>query len=185
MLKKLILAFQFFIGISCFGQIGTNPNYMTSKSVIALNAGAGFFKYYDVELGFAYAKYTHSGQMRYGRGYGISGMVVVDTIPCYGPKLQCWMNGGSYHISLGAWTAFLMNSRGNSLRVCPQVGFGSKRWRVNYGYSFAVTGGDLLPANTHTVSLNILVDLLTLKRGELGADRTMQKKKKTSNFVPR
>ena len=95
------------------------------------------------------------------------------------------MTGGAYHISLGAWTSFLMNKNGSSLRVCPQIGVGSKRWRVCYGFDYGVINNDFAPSNSHTVSLNILVDLFTLKRGELGADKRLSKKKKTSNFVPR
>jgi hypothetical protein len=179
-MKRLLTLFTLFSALSASAQTGTNPNYMTTKSVIALNAGYEYFSYHGGELGLAYAKYSHSGRMSYGKGYGVSGVIIVDTVSAYGGKISGWMNGGSYHISLGGWVGFFMNENGNTLRICPQVGFGSKRWRVNYGYSYGVLNNDFKPANTHTISLNFLVDLHTLKSGELGADRNMKKKKKNT-----
>jgi hypothetical protein len=159
--------------------VGTNPNYITSKTVLALNTGVQFFKFPGVELGLAHAKYSRSGHMSYGKGYGISGVVLVDSEPAYGPQISAWMTGGSYHICLAASAGFFFNKNGSTFRACPQIGFGDKRWRVTYGYSFAITGSDFLPANTHTVSFNMLFDLKKLKNRELGADKTMQKKKKS------
>jgi hypothetical protein len=184
MRSRFIVIFSCFV-IGVFGQTGTNPNYETSVSKLVVNTGYGFFTYHEAELGIGYARYSRSGRMDYGRGYGLSGMVVVDTVPCFGPKAEGWLNGGYYHLSFAAWSAYLITSKGGSLRVCPQLGFGGKRWRVNYGYSFAVTGSGFRPANTHTISFNILVDVLSLRSHELGADRTMQKKKKHPDIVPR
>jgi hypothetical protein len=170
----LLFVFPFFAG----AQVGTNPNYITSKTVLALNTGAQFFRYPGVELGLAYAKYSRSGHMSYGKGYGISGVVLVDSVPAYGPQISAWMTGGSYHICLAASAGFFLNKNGSTFRACPQIGFGDKRWRVTYGYSFAITGQDFLPANTHTVSFNLLIDVLKLKNRELGADKTLQRQKK-------
>lgn len=183
-MKKLLILSSLFFSIFSSAQVGTNQNYITSKSVLVLNAGYEYFRYHGMELGIAHSKYSRAGQMSYGKGFGLSGEIIIDTVSSYGPKISCWMNGGYYHISLGAYAGYFFSRNGNTLRICPQIGFGSKRWRINYGYSFALTGNEFLPANTHTISLNILVDLLTLKHNELGADKTMQKPKRKQNIIP-
>ena len=181
MIKRSLILPLLLLCSGTFAQIGTNPNYMTSRSVIALDAGYEYFKYHGMQLGIAKAKYSKQGKMVYGKGFGLAGEILIDTIAAYGPKLSCWMNGGVYHLSFGAWTAYYFSQAGSSFRACPQIGVGSKRWRVNYGYSFSITGRELQPFVTHTFSLNILVDLFTLKTGELGADKSVSKKKKRKN----
>lgn len=176
-MKKVCVLFFFLLWLGANAQVGTNPNYEISKSVIALQGGYQYFRYHGIELGLAHARYSRSGKMSYGRGFGLSGEIFADSVPAYGPKISAWMCGGGYHISLGANAGYYLNRNGSTLRICPQVGVGGKRWRVNYGYSFALTGADFLPANTHTISVNVLLDLFTLEARELGADKTMQKKK--------
>ncbi|MEW6469000.1 MAG: hypothetical protein AB1458_08760 [Bacteroidota bacterium] len=159
--------------IGLYGQGGQpSKNYKTSKTTLALHAGYQYFTYHGAELGLACARYSRQGGLHYVRACALAAeMIFSDSLNAIGPKASFWLSGGGARLSLGAAAICYINKSSSSLRLRPEVGFGLKRYRLAYGYNFALWGRDLLPLNPHVITFSFLFDLKVLKKNELGTDK--------------
>jgi len=181
-LKKFIVIFFLFASGLLFSQTGQpSKNYQTTKTTLAAHIGYQYYAFHGVELGFAHARYSKQGGIGYVRAYAFAGELIFnpDSVMAFAPKASFWLTGGAYFLSMGASASYYINKSSSSFRIRPEIGFGLKRFRLVYGYNFALTGNDFVPVNTpHIVTFSALIDFKVLKRNQLGTDKGSKWKRK-------
>ena len=164
-----------FASLSLFSQTGQpSKNYKTTKTTLAAHIGYQYYAFHGLELGFAHARYSKQGGLNYVRAWALAGEFIInpDSVNAFAPKASFWVTGGAYFLSIGASASYYINKSSASLRVRPEIGFGLKRFRLVYGYNFALIGNDFVPVNApHIVTFSVLIDLKVLNKNQLGTDK--------------
>lgn len=74
------------------------------------------------------------------------------------------INFGANMMDMGLSMIHYTNFEENSIRFRPEIGLGFGKFRLYYGYNFALTNRDFEDVNDHLVGINILLDLKSASR---------------------
>ena len=130
---------------------------------ISLLTGLNGFRHNFAEVGFALNQYGRVGHHPTAWAYFISSEIKLDNQLLLGPKVGAWIGGGIAGIALGINTICYTDLAHTAWRIRPEIGMGFDRWKVVYGFNFAVTNRNFSGVPKNVISLVYLFGLFKVK----------------------
>lgn len=120
---------------------------------IALGMNFGEYDYF--ELG--YFKYTIlNNQVTLGKAYTLENNYK-NKVWTFVPKVGFWFSIAK--INLGAHLPFAINTQGDhSLKIRPEIGFGHRRFKINYANNITFYNRDMLHQSKHLLTLHLFLE---------------------------
>lgn len=111
--------------------------------------------------------YFNSKKENAGYGYGIKGYTIstehyINRNYIIAPKIAGFSNLWGINIGIGSVWYFDMK-KNNSLRLRPEIGYGSDHFKLTYGFNMAITNKDMPNVSKHMLSF---VYFLNFKRNK-------------------
>ncbi|WP_298513778.1 hypothetical protein [uncultured Kordia sp.] len=103
------------------------------------------------EIGYFHYKKEDAGYGDAIKGYTISTEHYINKNYIIAPKIAGFSNLWGINLGAGAVWYFDME-KNNSLRIRPEIGYGSERFKLTYGINMAITNKDMSNVSKHMFS---------------------------------
>jgi hypothetical protein len=165
MKKKILMIFI----ITTFGilksycqiQDSLRQNMKGDKN-LSLLLGYNFWGFHFFEIGFGMNQLSFQDNKVEGSNMFLSTEIKIANEVIFGPKLGLWAGSASGGVGLNL--IYYMHSKGEALRLRPEIGLGLSSFKIVYGYNLVLTNKDFQGINRNIISLNVLLRLMTLKK---------------------
>lgn len=103
------------------------------------------------EIGYFKHTWEYIGYGEGGKGYSISTEHYINDNYIIAPKIARFINAWGINMGVaGVW--YFDMEKNNSLRLRPEIGYGSKRFKLTYAFNMAITNKDIPNVSKHMVS---------------------------------